>query len=272
MNTSAPSRASSALPVTRPRVRHPRVLQLVALESRPLEPDGAASIAADDIGNAGGEQHLRRRHARGTDARDHDGDLVQPLAHDFESIQQGREHDHGRAVLVVVEDGYVESRSEAVLDLEAAWGRDVLEVDAPEDRGDRADAGDDLVDVLRGEADGPRVDAAELLEENRLALHDRQGGLGPDVAEPEHRRPVRDDCDRVLLDREVPDLRRLVRDRTADARNARRVRHGEVVARLDRALRVHLELAAEVQEERPVGDVLDLDAVERADGVDDPER
>ena len=36
------------------------------------------------------------------------------------------------------------------------------------------------------------------------------------------------------------------------------------------ASRRHLDLAAEVEQERAVGDVLDLDAVDRAHGVDDP--
>ena len=49
-------------------------------------------------------------------------------------------------------------------------------------------------------------------------------------------------------------------DRLADARDARRVGHREVVARLERHLRAHLDLAAEVQQEGAVGDVLDLDA------------
>ena len=49
-----------------------------------------------------------------------------------------------------------------------------------------------------------------------------------------------------------------------------RVRHREVVARADRRLAPHLELAAEVEEERAVGDVLDLDAVDGADGGHDP--
>ena len=115
-------------------------------------------------------------------------------------------------------------------------------------------------DVLRRQADREGVDAAELLEQHRLALHHRQRRLGADVAEPEHRRAVADDGDRVLLDRQVPDLRRVVGDRAADARDARRVGHREVVARLQRRLRRDLDLAAEVQQERAVGDVVDLDA------------
>ena len=63
---------------------------------------------------------------------------------------------------------------------------------------------DDLVGVLRVDADRERVDAAELLEEDGLALHHGQRGLGADVAEPEHGAAVAHDGDRVLLDRERP--------------------------------------------------------------------
>ena len=59
-------------------------------------------------------------------------------------------------------------------------------------------------------------------------------------------------------------------DREADAGDTRGVRHREVVARLDRDLRLHLDLPAEVHEERAVGDALDLDAVDLADALDDP--
>ena len=63
---------------------------------------------------------------------------------------------------------------------------------------------------------------------------------------------------------------RIVGDRLADPRHARRVGHREIVARLDGHLRAHLDLAAEVHEERPVGDALDLDAVDAAHALDDP--
>ena len=108
------------------------------------------------------------------------------------------------AVLVVVEHRDVELVAQAPLDLEAARGRDVLEVDPAEGRCDRRAERDDLVDVRRREAERERVDAAELLEQHRLALHHGHRGLRADVAEPEHRGAVGDDGDRVLLDRQVP--------------------------------------------------------------------
>ena len=129
---------------------------------------------------------------------------------------------------------------------------------------DRDHRPDDLVGIGGREADRPGVDAGELLEEDRLALHHRQRGLRADVAEPEHGGAVGDDRDRVALARERPDLVRVVGDRAAGARDAGRVRHREVVGRLERDLGRDLELAAAVEQQRPVGDLLDFDAVLRA--------
>ena len=109
---------------------------------------------------------------------------------------------------------------------------------------------------LRVEADREGVDRGELLEQHRLALHHRHRRLGADVAEPEHRRAVGDDRDRVALDREVEGLLAVLGDLHADPRDAGRVGHREVVARLQRVLVVLLDLAAAVHRERAV-DVVD---------------
>ena len=116
---------------------------------------------------------------------------------DLEGVGERGEGDHGGAVLVVVEDRDVEPLLEAVLDLEATRRRDVLEVDAAEARREPDDGLDDLVDVGGREADRYAVDAAELLEEDGLALHHRHRRGRADVAETEHRRAVTDDGDRV---------------------------------------------------------------------------
>ena len=113
-------------------------------------------------------------------------------------------------------------------------------------------ADDDLVDVLRREADRPGIDAGELLEQHRLAFHHRHRRLGPDVAEPEHGGAVGDDGDGVLLDRQVPRHVAVVGDGLADPGDARRVGHREVVARLDRHFRAHLDLAPEVEQKRAI--------------------
>ena len=83
-------------------------------------------------------------------------DVLDPLADDRKCVEQrGEDHDR-RSVLVVVEDGDVELRPQPLLDLEAARRRDVLEVDPAEAGRDRLHGGDDLVGVLRVEADAAR--------------------------------------------------------------------------------------------------------------------
>src|SRR4029450_13201890 len=166
-------------------------------------------------------------------------------------LQGGQRHDGG-AVLVVVEHGDVEQLLQPLLELEALRGGDVLAVDAAEGGGDAADGLDDLVG--RGHVDAHReaVDPGEVLEQQRLALHHRQGGLGPDVAQAQHRSAVADDGDRVLLDGEVVDPVRLGGNGIAHAGHARRVGHGQVVAVGHRHAGQHLDLAAVVHEERAV--------------------
>jgi hypothetical protein len=186
-----------------------------------------------------------------------------------ERVQQRREDHDRRPVLVVVEDRDLERRPQPLLDFEAARGGDVLEIDAAEHGRNRLHGAHDLVGVGRVEADRERVDARELLEQHRLPLHHGQRRRRADVAEPEHRRPVRDDGNRVPLDREVPDSFGVVRDRAGDASDTGRVRHGQIVAGLQGQACLHLDLAAEVGEEHPVGDLHDLDAVNVPDGGDD---
>ena len=99
------------------------------------------------------------------------------LAREAKCIDDAGEHDDGGAELIVVEHGDIELVDKAVLNLEAARCRDVLQVDAAE-RGDEAlDRLDDLVDVLGIQADGHGVHITEGLEEGTFALHDGHSGL-----------------------------------------------------------------------------------------------
>ena len=128
---------------------------------------------------------------------------------------------------------------------------------------------DDLVGVLGVQADRERVDAAELLEQDGLALHHGHRGLGADVAEAEDRGAVGDDGDRVALDRVLEGAVAVLVDRRADARDAGRVGAAEVVAGADRGLLRVLDLAADVHLERAVGDVDRAGAVDQVDRVAD---
>jgi hypothetical protein len=147
------------------------------------------------------------------------------------------------------------------------WSRDVLQVEPAEGGGDRFDRRHDLVGILGVKADLEGVDAGELLEQHRLALHHRHRRTRSDVAQPQHRRPVGHDRDRVALDRVLKRLVGIVADRTADAGHPRRVGHREIVAGLERALVVKLDLPSDVQHESPVGAVEHVRAGYRVDRV-----
>ena len=88
---------------------------------------------------------------------------------------------------------------------------------------------DELVGVRAVQADRHRVDATELLEQHRLALHHRHRRRRPDVAEPEHGGPVGDDRDRVGHPGVVARRLRVLGDRQADPGDSGRVRHRQVV-------------------------------------------
>ena len=79
-------------------------------------------------------------------------------------------------MLIVVEHGDIELVDKAVLNLETARCRDVLQVDAAERGGEALDRLDNLVDVLGIQADGHGVHIAEGLEEGTFALHDGHSG------------------------------------------------------------------------------------------------
>jgi hypothetical protein len=224
----------------------------------------AARVAADDPRDAGGEQDLADGDARRAEADDQHPQLLHAPSGQLGGVEQGGEHDDRGAVLVVVEDRDVELGLQPVLDLEAAGGGDVLEVDAAEGGGQCLDDGDDLVRVRGGEADRKGVDAPELLEQHRLALHDRHRRLWADVTQPEHGAAVGDHGHGVALDRVLEGAVAVLGDRLAHAGDAGRVGHREVVAGPERVLVALLDLAADVQQERAVGAVEHLGAL---DGV-----
>jgi hypothetical protein len=87
-------------------------------------------------------------------------------------------------------------------------------------------------------------------------------------SETEHGAAVGHDRHGVALDRVLVGLAGVLGDRGADAGDARRVRHREVVAGAQRVLVVLLDLAADVHQERAVGGVDHLRAVDPLDGRD----
>ena len=97
-----------------------------------------------------------------------------------------------------MEDRDVQPLTQLALEVEAPRGRDVLEVDPTEARRHPRDRVDELVDRAGLEADRDGVHAGEVLEEDRLALHDGHRRERADVPQTEHGRAVGDDGDRVV--------------------------------------------------------------------------
>jgi hypothetical protein len=90
-------------------------------------------------------------------------------------------------------------------------------------------------------------------------------GQGPcggraDVAQPEHGRTVGDDGDGVALDRQPAGVLGLLGNRQAHPRDARGIGAGQIVAVLQRHRGRHLQLAAQVDQERPVTHPTDVHA------------
>ena len=122
-------------------------------------------------------------------ARHHDPDVLELLAHDAQCVGQRGEHDDRGAVLVVVEDGDVESVAQPALDLEAARRGDVLQVDAGEAGGDRLDDLDDRVGVLGVQAIGQASMPANRLKRAALPSITGSAATGPMLPRPSTAEP-----------------------------------------------------------------------------------
>jgi hypothetical protein len=81
----------------------------------------------------------------------------------------------------------------------------------------------------------------------------------PDAAEAEDGRAVGHHGDGVAFDGEPASVLRLPGDGQADPRHTWHVDHREIVTVADRMLRVHLDLAAQVHQERTVAHLADAD-------------
>ena len=193
-------------------VGHPALALVQALAALV---EHAGAVAGDDLGHPLGLEDLDDGDPGRPRPRQHHPDPGQVLADHPQGVGQGGQDHDGGAVLVVVEHRDVERLPQAALDLEAAGGGDVLQVDPAVAGGQQLDGADDLVGVLGGQADRPGVDPGELLEQQGLALHHRHGRLGADVAQPEHGRAVGDHGHGVALDGQLAGVGRVGGDRPA---------------------------------------------------------
>ena len=145
-------------------------------------------------------------------------------------------------MLVVVKDRDLHARLELRLDLEAFRPLDVLQIDAAEGRLQRGHRLDHALDGVGGDFDVEHVDAGELLEQDRLAFHDRLGRQRADIAKAKHGGAVGDDGDEIGAGGQRGRFRRIVGDRGAGRGHARRIGQREVALVGERLGRLDLEL------------------------------
>ena len=206
----------------------------------------ALAVAGDDPLRieSGGPQQAIGRHIGGAHADEGQPQALQRLADDPGGVDEGGENDGRGALLVVMPDRNVQLPAKGVEDSKALGLGDVLEVDPAEARLEQLDGPHNLVRVLGSEAEGNRIDPTQVLEQQGLALHHRQGGLRPDVTETEYPAAVRDDGDAVGLVAVLEYQGRVGANRTAGRRHARAVPNAEVFEPPHRAFRKDLHLAA----------------------------
>ena len=179
----------------------------------------------------------------GTGAVLHNFDVLDALANDFQGIEHTGQNDDRGAVLVIVEHGNVEVALELGLDLEALGAADILEVDAAERRCDGLDGCNDFLFGVGVQADGERIDAAKLLEQHALAFHDRQTGLGADVAKAQHGSAVGHDGHSAAFHRVGVNVVGIGLDLTAGLGHAGGVGGGQGVAVFAGGQALHGDLA-----------------------------
>ena len=102
-------------------------------------------------------------------------------------------------MLVIVHHGDVEGLLEALLDVEALRGLDILEVDTTKGGSDALYCLAELLGILLGYLDIEYVDTTVDLEEQTFTLHDGLAAHGADVAQTEYGSTVRDNGYQVTL-------------------------------------------------------------------------
>src|SRR3989475_6092238 len=133
--------------------------------------------------------------------------------------------------LPIYRDG--EGVAQRCFDVETVGGADVLQVDAADGRLEQLTEADHVIRALRADFQVEHVDVGERLEQDPLALHHRLPGEWADVAEAEHRGPVRDHRDEVAFGGVAVDLLGALGDLAARLRHPGRIGERQVALVLE---------------------------------------
>ena len=200
-------------------------------------------IDRDDVSGTRDLQHVDDGRTGGAGAVLDDLDILDALADDLQRVEHTCQHDDGGAVLIVMEHGNLKVAFKLCLDLKALRAADILKVDAAEGRRNGLDRCDDLLLRLGVQADGERIDTAELLEKDALTLHDRQTGFRANIAQAQHGGAVGDDRHHVALEGVLVDVVGVFPDLAAGFSDTGGVGGGQVIAGLDLHLAHNAHLA-----------------------------
>ena len=85
-------------------------------------------------------------------------------------------------MLIIVKDRNIEFFFQAFFDLEAAWSRNVFEIDPAEGNRNVLDSLDDLVRIFRAQAYRERINTAKLFEQLGLSFHNGHCSGRTDIA------------------------------------------------------------------------------------------
>ena len=151
-----------------------------------MTPAMSATIASFTPGR---DQQLQDRRTGRTRAGQHHPDVADVLADHPQRVEERRQHDDRRTVLVVVEDRDVQLLAQPGLDLEAARRGDVLQVDPGEPGRDRLDDLDDRLGSWVSRHSGHASIPANRLNSAALPSITGSAAFGPMLPSPSTAEP-----------------------------------------------------------------------------------
>ena len=200
MKMSAPCRASARVPLIRSGLvmSASSILDTVHALGTALV-DHPGGVADDDIFSSGLDQQFGGGDGGSAGPVEDNFDFGQVSIREFQGVSESGQNHHGSTVLVVVKYWNIKAFPQFLLDLKTPGRGNVFQVDAAESRGDVFHQTDHQIRFLGADADGKGLHAAEGLEQDGLAFHDRQGGPGADIPQTQDGAAVGDDGHQVVF-------------------------------------------------------------------------
>ena len=134
-------------------------------------------------------------------------------AREVDRVDHAGGRDDRRSMLIVMKNRNIHQFAQALFDDETFRRLDVFEIDAAEGRSEVAHGVDEFFRVFGPDFEIDGIDIRETLEQDALALHDRLGRQGPEIAQAENGGAIGDDRDQIALDGVVIGFGGIVGDR-----------------------------------------------------------